>query len=140
MNRKKRTEILIKGSAGIAEGFAAEILRNHQVVTAEESNTGVVMIKVRDSAKKNLFYLGEVLVTECKVMINGSLGIGMVKGHAPEFAFHLAVIDAAYNAQLAETGHWINVLLDEEQAILQENRETAEKIMKTKVNFETMDV
>ena len=41
------------------------------------------MVKVRESAQRTLFYLGEVLITECKVMINGFLGIGMVKGHEP---------------------------------------------------------
>lgn len=140
MIRKRRTMILVKGSSDIPAKLAQEIEANYEVKTIEESNNGLVMIKAREEAKQSLFYLGEVLITECKVMIKGALGIGMVKGHQPELAYNLAIIDAAYNAGLAETTTWTKVLLIEEERLYQENQAFRNKVLKTKVNFDTMDV
>lgn len=140
MNRKRRTEILIKGSIDVSFQLAQEILAAYDVSSVEEANTGVVMVKVRERARGSLFYLGEVLITECKVMINGRLGIGMIKGHEEELAYNLAVIDAAYNAGLPETKKWTGILLQEENRWGEEIKALNEEILKTKVNFETMDV
>lgn len=69
MNRKRRTEILIKGSSEIAKKISAEIEEKYIVKIVEEPNYGLVMVKIREGAKKTLFYIGEVLVTEAKVLI-----------------------------------------------------------------------
>lgn len=140
MIRKKRTEVLIKGSAQVSLKLAQEILKNYQVKTIEEPNNSLVMVKVRESAQQSLFYLGEVFITECKVMINGYIGIGMVKGHELELVYNLAIIDAAYNANFPETKEWTNVLLLEEGRINSECEGLKHKVLKTKVNFQTMDV
>lgn len=140
MIRKIRTEILIKASSEVSVKLAQEILAAYDVKTIEEPNTSLVMVKVRESAKRSLFYLGEVLITECKVMIKGSLGIGMVKGHETELAYNLAIIDAAYNANLPETNEWKHVLLLEKDHINQEWETVKNKVLKTKVNFDSMDV
>lgn len=139
MNRKKRTELLIKGLPEVSANLAQEIIGIYQVKTIEEPDNGLVMVKVRESAQQSLFYLGEVFITECKVMLNGYLGIGMVKGHEPDLAYNLAVIDAAYNANLPETRKWLNILLLEESRIKEKSEALKNKILKTKVNFETMD-
>ncbi|MHB8125536.1 MAG: phosphonate C-P lyase system protein PhnG [Desulfitobacteriaceae bacterium] len=140
MIRKKRTEILIKGSFDVSVKLAQEIIAKYDVQTIEETNNGLVMVKVREGAKRSLFYLGEVFITESKVMINGSLGIGMVKGHEPELAYNLAIIDAAYNADLPEIKAWTTILLLEEDRLNQEYAVFKNKVLKTKVNFDTMDV
>jgi len=140
MIRKKRTEILIKGSAEVSVKLAQEILTCYDVKTIEEPNNSLVMVKVRESAKRSLFYLGEVLITECKVMINGSLGFGMVKGHEPALVYNLAIIDAAYNANLPQTKEWTKTLLLEEAHINKECEALKNKVLKTKVNFDNMDV
>jgi len=140
MIRKKRTEILIKGPLEVSARLAQEILATYDVRTIEEPDNSLVMVKVRESAKRSLFYLGEVLITECKVMIKGTLGIGMVMGHELALAYNLAIIDAAYNANLPETQVWTNVLLLEEAHINEEGVALKNKVLKTKVNFHTMDV
>lgn len=139
MRRKKRTEILINGSTDFAAALAKDILGKYGAETIEEPNDGLVMIKVRESAKKSLFYLGEVFVTECKVRINDSVGIGIVAGHDRELAYHLAVIDAAYMAGIEETERWENLLLEEERMIESERTSRMNQVLKTKVSFETMD-
>ncbi|MGC7870752.1 phosphonate C-P lyase system protein PhnG [Desulfosporosinus sp. SYSU MS00001] len=140
MIRKKRTEILIKGSAEVSAKLAQEILQAYDVKIIEESKNSLVMVKVRESAQRGLFYLGEVLITECKVMINGFLGIGMVKGHELTLAYNLAIIDAAYNGDLPETKAWTKALLLEELHINENYEALKRQVLKTKVNFDTMDV
>jgi alpha-D-ribose 1-methylphosphonate 5-triphosphate synthase subunit PhnG len=139
MRRKRRTEILINGSKKLAAAMAKEILDTYEATAIEDPNDGLVMVKVRESAKKSLFYLGEVFVTECKVLINGSLGIGIVAGHEKELAYHLAVIDAAYKAGLKETEGWGKLLLEEDRKIKKEKSARMNQVLKTKVSFETMD-
>ncbi|HZK53360.1 MAG TPA: phosphonate C-P lyase system protein PhnG [Desulfosporosinus sp.] len=140
MLRKKRTEILINGSSEVSVKLSQEILTVYEVKTLEEPNNSLVMVKVRESAKRSLFYLGEVLITECKVMIQGALGIGMVMGHKLELAYNLAIIDAAYNANCPETKEWTSVLLREGDRIKGNCEASQNKILKTKVNFDNMDV
>ena len=140
MRRRRRTEILIKGSSEIAKNMFEEIDKNYEIKTIEEPDSALVMIKMRESSKNSLFYLGEVLVTEAKVQINEAFGIGIVRGNKPEFAYWLAVIDAAYNLELKETGNWEKILVEEETRIKAEEALNDSKILKTKVNFESMKV
>jgi len=140
MKRRKRTEILIKGSPSLAQELSEEIERNYDVKVIESPENGLVMVKMRESAQKSLFYLGEVFITEAKVQIEGKLGIGVVTGSEPELAYHLAVVDAAYNGDLKETLAWEQLLVEEEMRIKAYQSQKELKIMQTKVNFETMDV
>lgn len=139
MKRRKRTEILIKGSKEIAKAMSDGIDKKYKVNVIEEPNNGLVMVKMREDAKKSLFYLGEVLVTEAKVQINNKLGIGIVNGVNSELAYWLAVIDAAYNAELEETKNWEAILKAEEEKINVEMQKQQSKILNTKVNFDTMN-
>jgi alpha-D-ribose 1-methylphosphonate 5-triphosphate synthase subunit PhnG len=138
MNRKKRTEILIKGSRNIAKRLSEEIEAKYEVRIIEEPNCGLVMIKMREGAQNSLFYLGEILVTEAKVQINNKLGIGILSGNDEELSYYLAVVDAAYNAGLKEVEDWEEILIKEEITIEEELQKEQNKILMTKVNFDTM--
>lgn len=138
MNRRRRTEILINGSRDIAARLAREILDRYEVRTVEEPNGGLVMLKVRETARKRLFYLGEVLVTECKVRLGGKIGLGIVAGDDPELAYHLAVIDAACKAGVRETEGWNAVLEDEAENIAARRAAFDRGVLRTRVNFEIM--
>ena len=140
MNRKRRTEILIKGSSEIAKKLSEKIEENYTVKIVEEPSLGLVMVKIRETAKKSLFCMGEVLVTEAKVLIEGKLGIGIACGNKPELAFYLGVVDAAYNAELEETKAFEEILLCEEVKINEKIKKHEAKIFMTKVNFESMEV
>lgn len=139
MNRRKRTEILIRGSKELAEKLAKEIEEKYDIKTIDEPNNGLVMIKMRETAKKQLFYLGEVLVTEAKIQINGHLGMGIVAGDNEELAINLAIIDGAYKANLKETSKWEELLLNEEKNIKEKEYKLSQKILETKVDFTTMN-
>ncbi len=139
MNRRRRTEILIRGSKELAEKLAKEIEQKYDIKTIDEPNNGLVMIKMRETAKKQLFYLGEVLVTEAKININGHLGMGIVVGDNEELAVNLAIIDGAYKANLKEIDAWEELLLNEEKLIKKKEDKLSQKILETKVDFTTMN-
>ena len=82
--------------AALIEGElpAEEVVAPHQ---------GLVMNQVRETARNTRFYLGEALMTECRVRVAGADGLGVVLGADGELARALAVVDAAYacESQLA---------------------------------------
>jgi alpha-D-ribose 1-methylphosphonate 5-triphosphate synthase subunit PhnG len=139
MNRKKRTEILIRGRHHLAKSFCEQINHTYSVDLLEKPNHSLVMVKMRETAKNTRFYIGEVFVTECKVKIQEKIGIGIVKGNEPELSYYLAVIDAAYCANLPITQLWGPQLEEELQCIRQNQQIKFDQLLKTKVNFETMD-
>jgi alpha-D-ribose 1-methylphosphonate 5-triphosphate synthase subunit PhnG len=140
LNRRKRTEILIKGDPKIAKELASKIEKSYKVNVIQEAENCLVMVKMRETAQNSLFYLGEVLVTETKVQINGKIGIGIVRDNKPELSYWLAIVDAAYNAGLAECLEWEEILEEENRKITDKILELQAKILMTKVNFDTMDV
>ena len=139
MTRRRRTRILIEGSPLLAASLSAEADRVHDIRTVDEPSGGLVMMRMKDTARKDAFYLGEVLVTEAKVRIGEVLGIGLVRGHHPDLARNLAIIDAVWSAdpELAET--WISRIEREEAAIAEKRSIEAGAILKTRVDFSTME-
>ena len=138
MKRKRRTEILIKDTSGLASECAEAIRELYPVMEIQPPQEGLVMVKLREQARNSLFYLGEVLVTEAKVRINGYPGLGLVRGNNKELAGDLAVIDAAWLAGLEETAEWeILLLAAEEENIIREQEENG-KVLETKVDFASM--
>jgi alpha-D-ribose 1-methylphosphonate 5-triphosphate synthase subunit PhnG len=139
MNRRRRTEILVKGSREIARALAEEIVSKYEIKEIKRPENGLVMIKMREKAQNTLFYLGEVLVSETRIQIGKVDGLGIVKGNDNEMSRWMAIIDGAYNAGLLETLRWKHILEKEEGNI--EKRLLAERsrILRTKVDFETMD-
>ncbi|TQR14123.1 phosphonate C-P lyase system protein PhnG [Psychrobacillus soli] len=140
MKRRRRTEILIQENGHLAEKLAETIIDVYECKEILAPQYGLTMIKMRESAKNSLFYIGEVLITEAKVEINNCIGIGIVAGMEDELAKHLAIIDAAYKAELPETITWQPQLIEAEKQITKELVRKQAELFKTKVNFETMEV
>lgn len=140
MKRRQRTEILIQGDSQLAQQFAESIMDTYECREILAPQYGLTMIKMRETAKNSLFYIGEVLITEAKVEINNRIGIGIVVGMKEELAKHLAIIDAAYKADLPETTTWEAQLIKAEKQITKELAKKQAELFETKVSFETMEV
>jgi alpha-D-ribose 1-methylphosphonate 5-triphosphate synthase subunit PhnG len=140
MNRRRRTYILIEGDPALRSRLAREITDNHECIELDPPNHGLTMIKMRESARRTLFYLGEMLVTEAKVQVGAYVGLGLISGDRPKAAGDLAIIDAAYKAGLDETVGWEKRLLAEEERIEMRRSQEDASILETRVRFETMDV
>lgn len=139
MTRKERTEILARSDIKTLKKMASVIEKTYSIEKIEDSNSGLVMVKMRESAQKYLFYLGEVFVTECKVLINGVMGLGIIRGAHLKKAYYMAVIDAAYNAQVKEVIKLNDMLLTAKEKIDEQKSLEVSHILKTKVDFETLD-
>ena len=139
MERSRRTRILIEGSPELRIELSRRVAERRSIAVVDEPRGGLSMIKMRETAKNGLFFIGELLVTEAKVQIEGRIGIGIIAGDEPDAARHLAIVDAAYNAGLAETGEWESLLVEEEARIEGRERAEAARVARTKVAFESMD-
>lgn len=139
MRRRERTRILIEGSSELRARFAREMLNQHSVVTVAEPSAGLVMTQMRETAKQSRFYLGEILVTEAKVRIGESIGLGIIAGDDAEAAYELAVIDAGFNAGVAPEKRWLPELEAESRRIANSRASEDARILKTRVDFQTMD-
>ena len=139
MKRKRRTEILVDGDPALRRQLADEIRHSHTVVEISPSQSGLVMLTARESARRSLFHLGEVLTTECRVQIGDAIGLGIIAGDNAQAARDLAVIDAAYRAELAECERWSPTLEAEEQRLTAARAADEARLLETRVRFESMD-
>lgn len=140
MKRRERTRILIEGDRDLRRRLCAEALETADVYTVAEPAPGLVMTTMRESARRSRFFLGEVMVTEAKVRIGTHLGLGIIAGDDPDAAYELAVIDAAFNARLPVAEDWVTALQDEAARIEEDRAREEARILKTRVDFQTMDV
>ncbi|RNL21391.1 phosphonate C-P lyase system protein PhnG [Slackia faecicanis] len=141
MRRRERTRILVKGDPGLARRIAADIEAAAHVDIVEAPREELVMVKVRESARRSLFYLGEALMTTCRVSVEGVSGKGMVLGSDREAAYALAVVDAAYAAPEGrfDTDAYDRMLAEQAQAIEAAASFERRAVAATKVDFSTME-
>lgn len=140
MERRRRTEVLIKGREKILEHIVSHIRSVHEIKVVSKPTLGLSMIKMRERGKGELFYIGEALITEAKVYVDGALGLGIITGENEEKALDLAIVDGAYNLGSTECELFSEILLREEKRILELEEKEKNGILKTKVNFDTMEV
>jgi len=139
MQRLRRTEILIESDPHLIQSMAQEVTQKYDVKIIEPPHNALVMIKLREGAEGKQFYLGELLVTECRVQIEEALGIGLIQDHKPQVAYRLAVIDAAYQARLPEITTWDALLEAAENDLAAKRLTEAAHLARTKVQFSTLD-
>ncbi len=141
MSRRERTRILAEGPESVAIELAALIGRGHKVDEVHPPRQGLVMCEVRETARGSRFYLGEALMTECRMRVGDTEGLGAVLGARPELARAMAVLDAALSQPFA---------LPEAEEIERRLRRAAEdldreaareqgRVLASRVSFDTME-
>ncbi len=119
----------------IRVGKAVEKCNDVTVVTLENV---LLPIKAIDGAKGVEFCLGDVLATECRVLVNGREGYMLVLGDDKEKAYYGAIIDGYFDS--SDDKQW---LMDELRRMEEKwKRKVAEemaKVYETKVEFEIID-
>lgn len=136
MNKRRLSKILAKASPQQVQELAGEIKTQHEITVVKAPEKSLVMIKMRDPVKESLFYLGEVIVSEAIVDLDGAKGTAVLLGDDYEKALDMAVIDAACNKGVFAR---FDVL---EQLEVEQNRRTEQEnalFLKTMVNFTSMD-
>ena len=130
------SKILARADREIVAGLSADIQKKHSVTVIKEPGKTLAMIKMREPVRRSLFYLGEVIVCEAVVELNGVKGMTVTMGDDTDKTLDMAIVDAAVNGGIF-TGIETLLALEKRQQekIMRENA----LHMKTMVNFESMD-
>jgi len=138
MDRQRRFEALTAIPEQAAAGLAELVLDGSlgEVAIITPPTVGMVMARAADGARGEVFNLGEVLVTEARVSVDGHEGWGMVLGRAPDHALSVAVVDAGM-----EAGHPQRDAIERELAALAADAADAasqewQRIAPTRVQFD----
>lgn len=136
MEKKRLFKIMFKSDREIIRELADEIKSNKEIMIVKEPSKSLAMIKMREPVKESLFYMGEVIICEAIVEIEGTKGIAVSMGDDFEKILNMAIIDAACNKGIFYRYDYLTEL--EKEHINKEEKENA-MIMKTMVNFKSMD-
>lgn len=136
MEKRRLFKIMSKADRNAIIKMADKVRKNHELVVIKEPEKALAMIKMREPIKESLFYLGEVIVTEATVSVDGVGGTAVAMGDDFEKTLAMAVVDAACNKGCFEDEN-VLLKLEEEQIILEEKENGM--FMKTMVNFHSMD-
>lgn len=144
MNRYERTRVLVEGDSTLAREMVRELESEPgvRIEVLDDPREELVMMQARETAQGSRFYLGEALVTTCRVAFGGAEGYGFVMGSDRCRAYELAVIDAAFSGDRARCyeQRWEEALVREAREVrAREMRENA-RVQATKVDFSTMGV
>ncbi len=130
------SKILAKADRTLVAGLSADIQKAHSVTVVKEPGKTLAMIKMREPVRRSLFYLGEVIVCEAVVELDGIKGMAVTMGDDADKTLDMAIIDAALNRGMFTGIETLHMLEQQQQEqIMRENA----LHMKTMVNFESMD-
>jgi alpha-D-ribose 1-methylphosphonate 5-triphosphate synthase subunit PhnG len=136
MEKKRLTKILAKADRRNVSAMSAEIQKSHCAVIIKEPGKTLSMIKMREPVKQSLFYIGEVIVCEAAVEIEGVRGFAVVMGDDTEKALNMAIIDAAINKGVfTDMDTLLELEKQQNDLVMRENA----MHLKTMVNFNSMD-
>ena len=136
MSKWRFTKALARADRSEVTALSADILKSYRPVIVKEPAKTLAMIKLRDPVKQGLFYIGEAVVCEASVEIDGVRGASVLMGDDVEKTLDMAIIDAAANKGVFD-GAEVLAKLEEGQ-----NRRAMQEHamnLKTTVNFESMD-
>ena len=117
MEKRRLSKILAKADAAQVRQMAEKIRKQYEVTVIKAPEKSLTMIKMRDPVKETLFFLGEVIVCEAIVCLDGIKGMAVIMGDDFEKVLDMAIIDAAQQTRV-----------EKENAMF----------MQTMVNFTTM--
>lgn len=137
MEKNRFFKILAKAPVEEVEKLAEGYMKKNEVLMIKEPEKSLAMIQVREPVKGCLFYLGEVIVCETEILLNGKYhGKAVTAGEDRKKVLYMAVLDACRNAGIF---HGEEVLLEMEKQQLQKEEKEQALYYKTKVDFQSMD-
>lgn len=136
MDKKRLFKIMSKADSVIIEKMADKIRHIHDLIIIKEPQKTLTMIKMREPVKQQLFYIGEVIVCEAIVDLDGTKGMAITMGDDYEKTLNMAVIDAACNKDIFFDEQ---ILLEIEKSQTELEQKENAMHLKTMVNFTSMD-
>ena len=127
---------MVKADISEVAALSAEIKKKYTPVIVKEPAKTLTMIKLRDPVRRGMFYIGEVIVCEASVELDGEPGFSVLIGDDMGKTLDMAIIDAAVNKGVFNGVEEMLALEEkQENAMMQENA----MCLRTMVNFESMD-
>ncbi len=128
--------ILARSGGEALKAFGETLLPQLGDIDVQKSQTGLVMLPMRDTAQGTAFHLGEVLVSEAQIKHGDLQGYGMRKGRDLEAAMAMALVDLALQGDVAAAA--CNAFVADQKDIQDvEDRATLCKVEATRVDMET---
>jgi alpha-D-ribose 1-methylphosphonate 5-triphosphate synthase subunit PhnG len=121
------------------EAFVRELEKQCTVQVIRHPAIGTTMIRAEDSVEGQPFYLGEALITECELNVDGQPGFGLCLGDEPVRSYCMAFIDALILLSDSRLPHVQRFLKDQEGRITDRLQTEHEHIQRTKVDFKLME-
>lgn len=118
--------------------LVTELEPSLQIDVVKAPSICLAMIPAEDSLEAQPFYLGEALMTECEVAINGQAGFGLCLGEQPVRAYCIAVIDALLHG---DAGHVVieQFLQEQAETVAKRDQDEFDLILQTQVDFKLME-
>ncbi len=132
-------EIMAEGDLGRWLDLAQSIVDRHKVEIMMPPEPCTAMLQAVDSVGCTPFYLGEVLMSEAAVAVDGVAGYGFAIEDEPQRALCVAIIDAALAAEVPETAAIRRALADEAARLSAQAKREESLVAATKVNFAIME-
>ncbi|MGL5191383.1 MAG: phosphonate C-P lyase system protein PhnG [Cetobacterium sp.] len=138
MKKRRLSYVLAHSDIEKLEMEVKRLEKEHSVSLLKAPELGLAMVKVRDGVYRESFYIGEVLITECSVHLDGVLGMGIVQGEDERRAYCMGVIDAAFNSDKVCKKELITKIEEWEINIKDSHIEENAMVEGSKVKFNTM--
>lgn len=136
MDKRRISKILARASREEVRELAEEIKTAFSPVIIKAPEKSLTMIRMREPVQESLFYLGEVIVSEAIVELDGAKGMAVLMGDDFDKVLDMAAIDAACNKGVFQR---YDVLEQLEKAQNERLEKENAMFMQTMVNFQSMD-
>ena len=139
MSRNDLTQILGGVEIDRLAELADRIARDSRVEVTKPASTSLVMVGVRESVQQVPFYLGEILISQCVVTVDGAVGYGFAMGEDLERAYCIAVLEAGLSGRHRLAPVVTEFLAQQTDRQKTEHRRDYGAILQTRVRFESME-
>jgi len=109
--------LLSEGELPVLNELAEELASQARVKIIQEPSTCLVMMQVFETVQGHPFNLGEVLITECAVEIEGTYVQGFALGDEPQKALCAALLKGAITGKHPLAPKILSVFAEQENTI-----------------------
>ena len=127
---------LARADGARLKAFAETLMPDLGDIEVLKSQSGLVMLPMRDTAKGTAFHLGEVLMSEAHIRKGDVQGYGMRRGHDLEASMAMALIDLAMSTDV-RVSECEAFSAAEAKALKAKDDDVMRRVEATRVNMET---
>lgn len=136
--KEKFDYITVECDLSELETFVKKLELKYNITVTKEPSICLAMIRAKDSVENQEFYTGEVLLTDCQVVINDTTGYGICIGDEPVRSYCIGVIDACLQND-SENNEILKFLEEQYKKIEEKKKIEYNQILRTRVDFKMME-